>query len=208
MKQLIIATIAVCLTNLVISQSYSISYNNGTTTQWVHITIDTNYSSNSIFVDKEIVLGSTGTILQQEDLLLLGEFVFDTDSANLDYDRYNYFWFPFDPSEPFYNVDQLAGSGVHDGTMYYEHSTAMSGGGGDLTYWCDCGGHTGSNDTPGGCVSNKTGSKIRCIKEGNQCQSSCIGSFTGDGIANPGGGIIVQVSSPKYRLIHNFGSGQ
>jgi hypothetical protein len=53
-----------------------------------------------------------------------------------------------------------------------------------------------------------TDGKIRCVNEG-PCGSSCIGTLVeGQGsVPGVGGGILVQVSSYKTRLVHNFNTG-
>src|SRR5688572_25859991 len=117
MKYIMTFVIVVSVALSLMSQSYSVQYNDGTQTRWVHITIDTNYTSTSVYVEKEIVQSSVGTVLTQHTLLLLGNYSYNQNDVNLNYSAKNYFYIPFDPSDAFYSLDQIAGSTVLAGTL-------------------------------------------------------------------------------------------
>ncbi|HZV68405.1 MAG TPA: hypothetical protein VFG10_02645 [Saprospiraceae bacterium] len=208
MKYLIAVVILVSMTNTINSQSYSIHYDNGTQIRWIHITIDTSYTSNTIFVEKVFATSSVDTVLDQNDLVLLGNFSISSSTSPLDFGRYNYFWIPFDPAEPFFNFESTAGLTTETGTLFIGGTGSSSIGPEDIVYWCACGGMTADSEGPGGCLSAVQGGKIRCIRDGSDCQSACIGDFgTYWPLLIPGGGgILIQVGAGKFRMAHNFGT--
>lgn len=207
MKNLIVFIIVANAIFNLSAQSYSILFDLGSETKWVHITVDTNYTSNSIFVGKQLIEEPIDTVLEQHTLLLLGNYDMGSYSASLNYADFNYFWIPFDPNEPFYNINQFVGSSVAEGTLTIAN-IALSSGPGDFTYWCTCGGHTPDAQTPGGCLSNMSQGRIRCIPDGEQCAIGCVGTFIEHNkiIPGVGGGVLIQVSSAKSTLVHNFAS--
>lgn len=187
------------------SQSYTASWEVGNETKLVHLYIDTDFSGNSVVIEKEYVETPQGTTLQNDDLVLLGGFEAIGGNYKLNYVDYLYYVVPFDPEEPIYILNNIIPSEVTQGTFIFEGAL---GGPGDENYWCDCGGEGPTASDPGGCVSQLAivwmGPKIvRCVKDGDECSFACLGTSTPAGLST-GGGVIVQVPKEKDLLFHNI----
>lgn len=209
MKYLLILVLLFSCADSIRAQSYSTEYTSSSGNNWVHISIDTNFSSTSILVEKVLVGNSFDTVVDQNTMILLGEFNFVTQATvDLNYSKYNYYWIPFSPSKPLYSIDEIIGFSVNSGTLTIG-SDEISGPG-DWVYWCSCCENCEPSDPsaePGDCVSNlnMSNGSIRCVESGPGCPDGCSGHIV-VGMGSPvlGGGVLIQVDSTKSRIVYNL----
>ena len=206
MKNLIILLVTILSYQGYSQSSFTAPFEVNNETKLVHLFINTEFSANSIFVEKEYVETPKGTSLQNDNLVLIGDFQTSGVNYILDYENYLYYIVSFNPEEPIYILNNNIPSNITEGTLFFDNSSI--GGPGDRTYWCDCGGEGPPAADPGGCVSQIgiifMGKNVaRCVKDGDECTLACIGVSTPSNIA-PGGGLIVQVLKEKDLLFHNI----
>jgi len=211
MKKFIILLVLSTIANYGYSQSFTASWEVDNQTKLVHIFVDTDFSSNSILIKKEFVQASEGTSVENHNLVLIGEFQATGSNFVLDYENYIYYYITFDPEGPIHKLNNSLPAGITQGTLFLDNTAAI-GGGGNRTYWCDCGGNGAIASDPGGCVSQLSliwmGPKIvRCINDGSSCKDGCIGTSTPGLTGSPStGGVMIQVAKEKDLLIHNIGT--
>lgn len=205
--KLIVITILTCLFfGSVHSQSFIYHVTVHGNQKTVEITLDTNYSSYGIFVEKRYVPTShvTTNFDDLNALHLIGDFVFDEDGVLLDYANNNYFWIPFDPAIPFYSFNKMVPVETTTGYLIFsEENTPEGRSAGDWIYWCFC--STGTS-SPGGCVSQiGSDNRVRCVPdEPENCPNGCVGQVATSGKNLGSGGFLVQASKAKSVLVHRF----
>lgn len=204
MKNLIIF-IVVLLSYQTYSQSFSATWNVGDKAKIVHLFVDTDFSSDAIVIKKEFVETIQGTSLQNDDLVLIGDFEAIGSNYILNYTAYKYYMVPFDPEAPIYILNNMIPSDITEGTLYLSNVVGSIG---DQTYWCDCGGEGAPAAEPGGCVPQVGfiwlgGKVVRCVKDGDECKKSCIGTSSPHAGLSTNDGLIVQVPIKKELLFHN-----
>lgn len=207
MKRLIISALIIIGTLNVYSQStikiFSVKSNqNG---RFVKIVLDEETIDNSLLVTKEYSPELLGTEIEMNNLYLIGDFQENAEGQILlDYEKFNYYYVPTNPTKPFYWINKS--KAVQSGILHINNVQAMlDGGPGEVWYCCACGGCTPSAETPSGCLSSKNGNVIRCIKDGDECTEDCRGSAAVvlyEGFIIQGGGLLIQTS--KKNIFHDF----
>lgn len=194
MKYIIIIFILSLSLNTYSQDVYYATWIDNLDTTIVQITIDAEKSSPDLVVTKESTTSPTGTSLNPTDIILYGGFDMSTNDIPLEYDDYNYYWVPFDPSTAIYHINSFFLT-TSDTAKFHinaaEDTLGIHDDPGDWTYWCSCGG--GPHDSgPGGCVSSMD--PIRCVDDSG-CSSACIGEvFTLTTIpGNNSGGVIIRL---------------
>ena len=151
------------------AQSFTTTWTENNITKFVHISVDTNFSQIGISVDKEFVESIQGTILENGELLLIGDFVASGNNYIIDYDVYKYYLILFNPQTPIIILNNSKPTNISEGTLFLSNALGISG---DITYWCSCGIHNVETSDPGGCLSSVVNGPIKiliCIKDGNDC---------------------------------------
>lgn len=195
--QISLVVLCACIAAMLSAQSYSVHYDDGSTSRWVHISIDTNFSPEAITVEKIFSSTPVDTVLDQNILVLLGDFIWDQDTVILDYERFNYYWVAFNPEIPFYHWNKTIRSPVAQAKLRFGAGPKQQQIG-DRTFTCGCAMPGQSKVNPVGCQVeiDKSAGEIYCQSDDSFCDDTCNGSVV-DVAQNrlPGGsaGIIIQV---------------
>jgi len=190
--------------NVFYGQSFFSNFEKDGSNNGIEINIDTSWANSGIFVEKKFAsLNNNHSIIKQNSLLLLGDFRSENDIILLDYLHYNYYWIPLDPTIPFYHINRGLSCDIEVGKFFIGTSDIQERRGGDISYYCTCGGHKPDSPGRGGCVASLNGNIVDCVEDGD-CSDYCIGSVVEHLRTIEGGGIFIQVSKEKNQLIHNF----
>jgi len=208
MKIILVFTLMFISITFSIGQSFSVNYTTEDGIDQIEINIDTNWSSDGIFVEKVFASSASPIPIDQNSLVLIGFETLSDSILQLDYTNFNYYWIPFDPALPFYSINNSISQDVSEGSLYLGSNFGEEAHDGDFIYWCTCGGHTSEATEPGGdCVSSMTTSServiIACV---GGCEDECIGEAAFRHRFDGGGGILIQVNEDKDVLVHNFGT--
>jgi hypothetical protein len=170
------------------AQLFSVNLGSSSAPKFAKISIDnSNYSLLSI--TKEWNDQVVGQEVYLNTIKLIGDYKIDNNKVCLDYFNYNYFIISFNENTPSLYLDKLIDPSISNGYLHFGPSTqggSSAKGGGDFTYWCDCGAHNPNG--PGECVSSFQNDVIRCVSTG--C-GECVGSVIEKSKFN-GGGILIQ----------------
>ena len=200
------------INNNILAQNYITNVEDQSEETQITINVDLDFIGDGIRVEKSKHVDDINyNEVDQNSLVLIGEFEYIGNNIKLNYSKYNYYWIPFKPEYPFYLINQNLDESITDGLFVIEsHEKALGKDPGDITYYCTCGGHSSDSETPGGCLASLNDGVIDCIDDSG-CGSKCIGTAVEHkrGINNGdrkyvGGGIFIQTSKVKKRLIHNY----
>ena len=196
-----------CFIDMALSQSYTIDFRDvDNVVKKVHVRLNMDWSAEGIFVEKEISSIDQGTVVQDNQLIFIGDFIFGDNKVELDYANNTYFVIPFNPNAPFFKLNSGLGPEVTNGSIFFDAPpTSAIGPGG--WFFCSCNGTTPSSQGPGGCVSQLINRVVSCVNDG-ECVTPdyCIGEWLSTRASYRGGGLIIQTPKSKSKLVHNFKS--